>query len=131
MSLYDDKVAKDDALDLLGRTSGGRMFERSKDQLSEQFKLAESEFDKANSLFNPEERKNAPELWDEFIPVKFDHRMQSWTVQYYEGGRPKMKTYSARKWGNQAAREKAMLIYYKQNYQEAPELVNAGLFAQA
>ena len=52
---------------------------------------------------------------DDTVPVQFDHRMQSWTVFYYdEKGRPKTKCYSARKWGNQVARDKAFQVYQAQ-----------------
>lgn len=49
---------------------------------------------------------------EENVPVEFDARMQGWTVMYYdEHGRPRTKCYSARKWGNQVARDKALALY--------------------
>ncbi|CAD7922543.1 unnamed protein product [Amoebophrya sp. A120] len=49
---------------------------------------------------------------DPTVPIEFDARMQGWTVFYYdESGRPKTKCYSARKWGNQVARDKALALY--------------------
>ncbi|CAD7956437.1 unnamed protein product [Amoebophrya sp. A25] len=49
---------------------------------------------------------------DNVAPIEFDERMQGWSVFFYdENGRPTTKCYSARKWGNLVARDKAFAVY--------------------